>query len=434
MSAVSRVFRELMHDNSANAVVVSAFSILAMIGGAGLATDTIQWTLWKRQLQRMSDSAALAGAFAAARGNSANSAAQTELNRYNIITLTGTTTIETPPTVGPYNGNGKAVRVVVNSARALPFSSMFMSVTPNIQAQATAAAVGFGTYCVISLEDTSATGITIQGSSHVSLGCGMSTNSQGTNALSAGGSAQLTASPLAAVGDIPASSVFQTGTVLLPYALPQPDPFTGLTVPAMGSCNQSLSVAPSNGNGNSSTRVQNNGNGVVCYKNIDLKGPVTFDPGVYIVDGANGGALSINSGATVNGAGVTFILTTSSTDMSTIANVTINGNATMNLSAPQSSTCSGAACSFPGILMYQDRRAGLGGSSKINGSSSSVLAGAFYFPGQELQFSGDTGMNTDCLQLVARRVTFTGSSTISNTCSTPDFLQPITGLQIRLVN
>ncbi|MDP9085901.1 MAG: Tad domain-containing protein [Pseudomonadota bacterium] len=34
-----------------------------VIGCAGLATDTIQWTLWKRQLQRAADSAAIAGVF-----------------------------------------------------------------------------------------------------------------------------------------------------------------------------------------------------------------------------------------------------------------------------------------------------------------------------------------------------------------------------------
>ncbi len=72
-------FRSILRDKSASAVVVTSFSLLATVGGAGLATDTIQWTLWKRQLQRMSDSAALSGAFAAARGRSASSAAQTEI-------------------------------------------------------------------------------------------------------------------------------------------------------------------------------------------------------------------------------------------------------------------------------------------------------------------------------------------------------------------
>jgi len=40
-----RHLRALYRDTSANAMVLSAFAILAMIGGAGLTTDTVQWTL-----------------------------------------------------------------------------------------------------------------------------------------------------------------------------------------------------------------------------------------------------------------------------------------------------------------------------------------------------------------------------------------------------
>jgi len=429
----------LLRDRSANATVVTAFSLLSLIGGAGLATDTIQWTLWKRQLQRMTDSASLAGAFAKARGKSSDTTratAQTELDRYtslNMITLTGTTSIE----VGTLSGYDNAVRTTIQTNRALPFSSMFMRTSPTIQATSTAAAVGFGAYCVVSLEDTATTGITIQGSSNVQLGCGMATNSQGTNALSAGGSARLTASPLAAVGNIPASSVFTSSTVLQPYSIPQPDPYASLTVPTLPSCNQSINVAPSNGNGNSSTRIQNNGNGVSCYKDIKLQGNVTFDPGVYIIDGASGGGLTVNSGAVVSGTGVVFIFTTSSTDKTTVANVTINGGAQVNLTAPNKNTCSGTACNYAGILMYQDQSALLKtNANKINGNSASSYSGAFYFASQELQFSGDSGMRTTCIQLVARQVTFVGNTAISNdnSCFDNNELAAINGLHIRLVN
>lgn len=439
MPRCSDHLKRLLRDRSASAAVVTAFSILSLIGGAGLATDTIQWTLAKRQLQRMADSASLAGAFARARGKSTDSTkatAQAELNRYtslNMISLSTTPTID----VGTLNGFDNAVRTTVASDKALPFSSMFMSSVPRLQATATAAAVGFGVYCVVSLEDTSTTGITIQGSSDVNLGCGMATNSQGTNALSAGGSAKLVASPLAAVGDIPASSVFQTGTVLQPYSIPQQDPYASLVVPPLGSCNQSLNVSPSNGNGNSSTRVQNNGSGIACFRDIRLQGPVTFDPGVYIIDGANGGGLTINSGATVSGTGVVFIFTTSSTDKSTVANVTINGGAQINLSAPNAGTCTGIACDYAGILMYQDQSATLQSNvNKINGNSLSSFSGAFYFAGRELQFSGDSGMRTDCIQLVARQVVFTGNTGISNnnSCFDNDELEAINGTKIRLVN
>jgi hypothetical protein len=234
------LIRDLLADRSANAVVVTAFSILSLIGGAGLATDTIQWTLAKRQLQRMTDSAALAGAFSLAKGGNARSSATTELGRYNLLTLNGSPVIETPPGSGSYASNTKAVRVTINAQKPLPFSSMFMRGTPTMQATATAAAVGFGTYCVVSLESTTATGITFQGSASVNLGCGATTNSQGTTAVYAGGGSTITASPISAVGVVPPSSNYTSGTVLNSYSLAQPDPYSSIGLPTGYSCSNEL--------------------------------------------------------------------------------------------------------------------------------------------------------------------------------------------------
>ena len=43
--------------------MIAAACLPLIVGAAGLATDTIQWTMWKRQLQRAADSAAIAGVF-----------------------------------------------------------------------------------------------------------------------------------------------------------------------------------------------------------------------------------------------------------------------------------------------------------------------------------------------------------------------------------
>ena len=80
-----------------------------------------------------------------------------------------------------------AVRVILQTSEVLPFSSFFMSSPPVIRAEATAAAVTNGEYCVISLESTTATGITMQGNASVNMGCGLVTNSKAANAVVAGG-------------------------------------------------------------------------------------------------------------------------------------------------------------------------------------------------------------------------------------------------------
>ena len=75
---------------------------------------------------------------------------------------------------------------------------------------------------------------------------------------------------------------------------------------------------------------------------------------------------------------------------------------------------------YAGVLFYQDRRAlSFQGSNLIDnqsqGGSLTDLRGAMYFPNQEIVFTGGAETGDGCLQLVARKVTFTGNGTIANT-------------------
>ena len=80
-------------DKRGNAMIIAAAALPLLIGSAGLATDTIQWALWKRQLQRAADSAAIAGVYdrVAAEGATTNTpAAVTKdlgLNNHTGMTL-----------------------------------------------------------------------------------------------------------------------------------------------------------------------------------------------------------------------------------------------------------------------------------------------------------------------------------------------------------
>ena len=103
----------VLRDSTGNVLMMAAPSMPVFIGAAGLPTDTVQWTLWKRQIQRQADSAALAGAYAVAQGFSASDSATSDINRMSLVTLTQTPTIENAPTTGAYAGNNKAVRVVL---------------------------------------------------------------------------------------------------------------------------------------------------------------------------------------------------------------------------------------------------------------------------------------------------------------------------------
>lgn len=414
---IHRFTWDLLLEKGGNVMILTAFSILAIAGGAGIATDTIQWTLWQREMQRAADSAALAAALVNAQGGSAGATVTTELARYNLANLTSQVTVA--PT-----GQPTGVKVALTTSRPLAFSGIFLRTPPTVRAEAIAAAVSFGDYCVRSLESTTATGITMQGSATVSLGCGMHTNSQGAPAVVAGGSSTVAASPVSAVGGLTGSSNYATGTVLQPYSLRQLDPYASLANPVVPSpCAAKLSVGNNNGNnGNINTQVDPG-----CYRGIDIQGHVTFKPGTYIVDGN----FDIGAQANVSGSGVTFILTSNqaASNPYSIGELKINGGATVNLTAQTSGT-------YAGLLFYQDRRASDSGGNAniINGTSSSVYQGAIYMPSQEVTFNGTTGMTTTCFFLVSRRVTFTGNASIDNSCPAGSGTPTLTGLQIRLVS
>lgn len=410
-----RKARALGDDRKGNVLAIAAASLPLIIGASALAVDTIHWTIWKRQLQREADSAALAGAFARAQGKDAISAAQSDLSRTNEVTLSAPATIENAPTSGSYAGNSNAVRVTLTTAQSLPFSSLFLGVAPTIGATATAALVSNGNYCAIALDSSTSAGITMQGNATLNFGCGLATNSTAANAVVAGGSSSITATPVSAVGGLTSSSNYVGGTTLLPYSVPQPDPFAALPTPDPSGCTGQVTVQP-----NASAALTPG-----CYRGINIKGTATLAAGVYYVDG---NSFSLGSQANVSGDGVTIILTSSSaaTNPGSIATLSMNGGATVQLTAPTSGT-------YAGVLFYQDRRASSGSSDTINGNASSKLQGAFYFASQALQFNGTSGMTTDCLQLVGLRLTFTGNTAISNNCPAGSGASSFVGSRVSLV-
>jgi hypothetical protein len=299
--------------------------------------------------------------------------------------------------------------------RAVPFISFFTGGPMDVEAEATAALVFNAEMCVISLENTGATGVTFSGSTQVDLGCGVATNSTSAQAITAGGGSRVVASPIAAVGGVPPSSSYIGETLLLPSSSKQVDPFLDRPEPQLPpTCSPPITVQPNQ------TRSLTAG----CYRGMDLKGDVTLGPGTYFIDGSS---LSFGSQANVTGQGVTFVLTgrNAVSNPASIATLDMHGGAVVNLTAPSSGP-------YTGLIMYQDRRATMT-NIHINGNSASRFQGAFYFPSQQVTFNGNTGMRTRCIQFVARRMVFTGNSSIQNECPEDEGAKAFDHLQVRLV-
>ena len=212
-----KLLRDLWNDKRGNTIILVAAALPMLIGSAGLATDTIQWALWKRQLQRAADSAAIAGVYDRVQHTGATTTTATavshdlSLNQHTNITLQPTYPLVTFPADSGSQKN--QVKVVLAVKRPLSFSGMFMADAPLIRTTAQAAAVqSSGDFCVLSLQNNSKTGIQATGNNSIVMDCGMMTNSTATNAAAGQGSASVTATTLAAAGGIQQSNTWTVGS------------------------------------------------------------------------------------------------------------------------------------------------------------------------------------------------------------------------------
>src|SRR5215213_9945732 len=102
-----KFFRKLWSDRRGNAILIAGAAMPLVIGAAGLATDTVQWTLWKREIQRAADSAAFAGVYAKAQNGVVATAVTADLsnnNKTGIALVSGYPQITYPTSVNWTNG------------------------------------------------------------------------------------------------------------------------------------------------------------------------------------------------------------------------------------------------------------------------------------------------------------------------------------------
>ncbi len=427
---IKQAFNRLWNDRRGNALIIVGAAMPMLVGSAGLATDTIQWSLWNRQLQRAADSAALAGAYAKLQGQTVTTAvsADTGKNNQTGITLIGTPIITYPSDSASPKKYTNAVSVTLSLKKRLSFSSMITSWVPTFTATGIAASITTGKYCVVSLDGSTSVGIVAGGSPTVNLGCGIKANSiNATEAVNVSGSATLTAEPIAAQGGLTTSD-FPAGTTLLPYQPKEPDPFANLyptTIPTSATCQSfAKNTTSTSSTGTGSNKVTTHNVAAGCYNDFSLSGQDVYNlaPGVYYLNSTN---FSTSGSVTVQGTGVTIILTGTSP-----GTYTTNGSSTVNLAAPTSGT-------YEKMLVIQSSAATDSGGSNspnmINGSTSSKYDGALYFPNQQVGFSGSSGLITQCAMVVGKRVDFSGNATIQNDTTSCVADKTVASKVIRLV-
>ena len=447
-------FRRLLKDKRGNVLVVTAACLPLVIGAAGLATDTIEWTLWKRQLQRAADSAAIAGVYDRENATGAVTT-NTPTAVCNDLTInlhtwmklqSSATPCGASSAVGSYysisypSDSGSMVdqvQVTLHVQQALPFSSFFSSfgfTAPVITATATAASISTGTPCMWGLSKTG-TAINNTGNTTVTAPtCIFYSDSSATNAAAATGSSSVTLKAIAAVGSIQQSSDWHgpnnTSATYMPGSPYLADPFSNITPdPADMKCaghtdkkgNWVYDSLDESTNMSDATQQYKDSSGVVhtgipnCWTSLSTSSsnktgmtvPSNFGPIYLDANSAHGGTGSVDMQGKFTCSGCTIVMTNS--DSSTTASIgtwSANAQSKTNITAPTTGT-------YSGIAIFQDRRATASNSDTINGGDNNVINGSVYLPKAKLTINGTGTASSLCAMWISYFIDFSGNSGIS---------------------
>jgi hypothetical protein len=394
--------RDLVSNERGNVFLVGAAVMPLLLGAAAVAVDTIQLSIWNRQLQRAADSAAIAGAYALGQRVDVPTAVDEDLAA-NEFPLVSEDEVVTP---GPRLGFKRTVRVQLTASQELPFLSLFTHKPARLAADATA--------MIAPDDDSKKPGIVVSGNSVVNLKCGMKTNATGNNTIDGNGSkSKIIAEPVASAGGLDPDN-FPPGTTLQPNSEPQADPLAWLPNPTVPSgCNSgTLTVAEGQVMSLSATQI--------CYAGYDIKGTLNLT-GTNVVMTANGGNISVQG--KLAGASATIVMTGTNGKAGDVK--ITSADATLDLAAPTTGD-------YKGLLFYRDRRADYV-DIKITGNASLKLSGALYFPTADLSVSGNATSSFDCLQMIGKKLSFSGGSSSDNSCVDSQISDSLKTTIVRLV-
>jgi Flp pilus assembly protein TadG len=377
-----------------NVALLFAFLTPMAIGGAGIATEVGLWYHRRLELQSAADAAAYAAAVELRAGGTQTTFTAEALAAAQAAGFDpnqGTITVNNPPQSGTHQNN-QAIEVLISENVPRFFSSIFVN-TPLIEHTRSVTIFQTAAYgCIDALNPTASATVLVSGSANVTTsGCSIMANSMASNAIQAQGSATLSTDCLISVGGVSLTSGV-TETVCqapLTQAPPVADPYGDVTMPTPQS-------------GCQDTTGPTYSPGTYC-NGLTLQSAANLQPGTYYIEG---GDLKINAGANVIGNGVTIFMQGSNT-------VDMNGNATVNISAPTDGP-------YAGMLMIGDRSCtscGSNTSETLNGTAGSLMTGAIYFPKQNVNYLGNFAGVNGCTQVVADTITWNGHTHLSINCT-----------------
>ena len=404
-------------DQSGSYLIMSGLLMPVLIGIAALGSEVGLWLYKHQRMQGAADVGAVSAAIAYGKNHGSNLALEAGAVTASYDFIAGVdnvaVTVNRPPLSGRYTATPAAVEVIVQQPQTPLLTALWRATPVSISARSVAVGNPDGLGCVLALNPNAGGAITSQGNSKVNLkGCSLFDDSGNATALTNGGSATIAALSVGVVGGISGTSGITTTQGIETGMSPVADPYGSVSPPSFSGCSHTNFTAK-----NAVTIDP----GVYCGGiGLNANANVTLNPGTYYLDR---GSLSVNGGAVMTGDGVTLVFASSTG--SNYATATINGGATVNLTAPTSGATEG-------IVMYGDRNMPVGTAFKFNGGASQTLRGAIYFPEGSVTFAGGADTGNGCTQLVADTITFTGDSNFAINCSGSG-TKPIAAAAVTLV-
>jgi hypothetical protein len=273
-------------------------------------------------------------------------------------------TVNNPPASGPHAGDAGYVEVIASAPEPTFFMKIFSRNSATVAARAVAGTRG-GKGCIYTLGVPTghgpAQGLTLNGGANIAVpGCPIIDNGDLTKN---GSSGSITAAAIGVAGAMKCD-VGCTPTPVTGMA-PAGDPLGYLPAPTPADCTATYTT------------------------DLTIKDPTNFAPGMYCLDGG----LTVQGGGTVTGTDVTFYVK---------GNIKIDGNATVNLTAPTSGTYNGILFFGRGIVDVD-----------IGGTTGSVLTGIIYFPNAEVTLHGTDGMTLNTT-LITKTLTVEGNIVLND--------------------
>jgi Flp pilus assembly protein TadG len=434
--AVRSLFRRLFRHVSGNAAMLVALGMPVMIGTTGLAVDTAQWFLWKRELQHAVDQGALGGAWALSKRDKDFYTGQTRYYKYRAkqeynANLAITEDFADQPSIVLADfagGENNSVIMTATATKKLPFSGFIMdsAVTIRVNSQASFRAGGQFNACLVALEEHDDDTLSIGGNADVKAQCGLAALSCEENAVNIDGSSTVTTGSIATCGtaNVPAdlegvvtehlTNLYDAYKDLVP-----PDNPTPRTDKCVGSGKKAqANLLPG------------------TYKGLVVKCTTVLQSGVYVIDG---GELDLAANYDVTGSGVLFVLKNG-------ARMKFGGNGNGNkitLTPMTAAQLTGAgyasqANELEGILVFEQRNDPNGTQynpqHKLNGNSQSLIEGLMYLPAGDMEVLGTADVASRCLQISARRIAISGGAILETLCPVEETIEVGTeATEVRLI-